>query len=325
MRILTAAEVERLLPMSQAIAAVRDAFAQLSMGNALAPVRSVLQPPRQDTVTLVMPGYVPKPPTLSVKTVSVVPSNPDRGLPRVIATVLVVDPATGATVGLVEGTSVTAIRTGAASGVATDLLARKKVSRGLVIGAGAQAKTQVLALDTVRDFEQIQIVSKHRRSSERLQRSLQGKTRARVTVTDSPHAVRDVDVVCAATNSMEPVFAGRDVASGCHVNGVGSFRPEMQEVDVAFLQRCDKIVVDQRHAAWAEAGELIIARDQGAIKESDLYAEIGEIAAGKKAGRQSQSEITFFKSVGNAVQDAAVAGLALKAAHRENVGREIDL
>ena len=325
MRLLSAAEIERLVPMTEAIAAVRDAFAQLATDNAQAPVRSVLRIPRNNNTILVMPAYVSKPEIVTVKTVSVVPTNPHRGLPRVVATVLAVNPADGTATGLLEGTAVTALRTGAASGLATDLLARKKVSRGLVIGAGPQGRTQVLGIDAVRQFETIRILSKERRSADRLVRSLRGKTRARLDVADSARDVRDADVVCAATNSLEPVFAGRDVPAGCHVNGVGSFRAEMQEVDVEFLTRCDKIVVDQREGAWAEAGELIIAKNEGAISEGDVFAEIGEIAAGLKPGRQGKDEITFFKSVGNAVQDAAVAALALKAAKRESVGREIRL
>ncbi|HEX9816947.1 MAG TPA: ornithine cyclodeaminase [Candidatus Thermoplasmatota archaeon] len=325
MRILSAAEIERLVPMSEAIAAVRDAFAQLATDKAQSPVRSVLRVPRHDNFILVMPGYVSKPEIFTVKTVSVVPSNPHRGLPRVVATVLAVNPADGLPIGLLEGTSVTALRTGAASGVATDLLARKKVSRAVVIGAGPQGRSQVLGIDAVRDFDDIRILSKERRSADRLVRSLRGKTRARLQIADSAKDVRDADVVCAATNSLEPVFAGRDIQPGCHVNGVGSFRPEMQEVDVEFLTRCDKIVVDQREGAWAEAGELIIAKNEGAITEDDVFAEIGEVAAGLKPGRQGKDEITFFKSVGNAVQDAAVAALAIKAAKRENVGRDIKL
>jgi ornithine cyclodeaminase/alanine dehydrogenase-like protein (mu-crystallin family) len=325
MRILSATEIERLVPMGEAIAAVRDAFAQLSSGAAEAPVRTVLRLARHESTTLVMPGYVSKPEIITVKTVSVVPKNPLRGLPRVVATVLAIEPSNGLPTGLLEGTTITALRTGAASGVATDLLANKKVTTGLVIGAGPQGRTQALGIDAVRDFERIRILSKERRSAERLVRTLRGKTRARIEIAESARDVRDADVVCCATNSLHPVFAGRDIPEGCHVNGVGSFRPEMQEVDVDFLSRCDKIVVDQREGAWAEAGELIIARDQGAIRETDIYAEIGEVCAGVKSGRQAKGEITFFKSVGNAVQDAAVASLALKAAARENVGRDIEI
>lgn len=325
MRVLTASEIERLVTMPEAIAAVREAFAQLTLGKAHAPARTVLRLPRHDSTTLVMPGYIPKPEIFTVKTVSVVPANPNRRLPRVFATILAVNPADGRPTGLLEGTSVTALRTGAASGLATELLARKKAARAVVIGAGPQARAQVLGIDAVRHFDTIQIFAKQRRSADRLVRNLHDKTRARVQPADSAQDVRDADVVCAATNSFEPVFAGRDIPAGCHVNGVGSFRPEMQEVDVEFLRRCSKIVVDQREGAWSEAGDLIIARDQGAIREDEVYAEIGEICAGLKAGRQSDDEITFFKSVGNAVQDAAVAGLALRAARRENVGRETSL
>ncbi|MGH9902952.1 MAG: ornithine cyclodeaminase family protein, partial [Pyrinomonadaceae bacterium] len=138
-------------------------------------------------------------------------------------------------------------------------------------------------------------------------------------------AVRDADVVCAATTSTTPIFDGRDLRPGAHVNGVGSFTPEMQEVDFDTLRRASKIVVDSREAALAEAGDLLAAIGQGVIQESSIYAEIGEIAAGSKAGREGEDEITYFKSVGNAAQDAAAAAFVYREAVEAGVGVSFDL
>jgi len=145
-------------------------------------------------------------------------------------------------------------------------------------------------------------------------------------IADSPaEAVRDADVICAATNSRTPVFDGNDLKPGAHVNGIGSYTHEMQEVDFTTLRRASRIVVDKRQAALAEAGDLIIAIEQGEIRVEDIYAELGEIAAGLKPGRQREDEITYFKSVGNAAQDAAVAQAVYQTALKKNLGPVFDL
>lgn len=324
MRILSAQDLEALVPMRAAIGAVREAFAALSTGRATAPMRIGLPIP-QHAAALFMPALLDDAGIVSVKAATVHPENPRRGLPRVQALVVALDASTGTPRGLLEGTFLTALRTGAASGVATDLLARQSAAKGLVIGAGPQARTQALAIDAVRDLREIRIRGRSPGSAERLVAELRGKTRAPVAVSDSPRDLLGADVICAATNSTTPVFDGRDVRAGCHVNGIGSYRRGMEEVDAAFLERVDKIVVDRREAAWAEAGELIAARERGQIGEEDIYAEIGEICAGLRPGRTNDEEITFFKSVGNAVQDAAVAAVALREAERRGVGKEITL
>jgi ornithine cyclodeaminase/alanine dehydrogenase-like protein (mu-crystallin family) len=141
----------------------------------------------------------------------------------------------------------------------------------------------------------------------------------------SGEAVHDADIICTATTSTKPVFSGNDIKPGVHISAIGAYTPQMQEIDETTLQRANKIVIDHHAGALAEAGDLIIALKSGAIKASDIYAEIGEIAAGKKAGRERDDEITFFKSVGNAVQDASVARAIYDAAVRENLGVEVEL
>ncbi len=138
-------------------------------------------------------------------------------------------------------------------------------------------------------------------------------------------AVRQADIIYCATTSRTPLFDGSDVKPGTHVNAVGSFTPDAREVDTAFIKRCSKIVVDAYSGALAEAGDLLIPLEEGAIQESDIYGELGEISGGKKAGRTSDDEITFFKSVGNAVQDAAIAQAILKQAEVWSLGTTIDL
>ncbi len=327
MKLLIRSDVQRALSMREAVEIIKLAFAELSTGQADSPLRTAIAQPNHDGVTLFMPAYLSQSDALAVKIASIHNRNPERGLPRIHALVVAIDPATGQTLAAMEGGYLTALRTGAASGAATDLLARADAETAAIIGAGRQAQTQLLAVAAVRPIKRVWIYSRRRESAEAMIAELQPQLVAiELLVADtSTQAVRDADVICAATNSRTPVFNGEDLKPGAHVNGTGSYTHEMQEVDFTTLRRASKIVVDERKAALAEAGDLIIALNRGEIRHEDLYAELGEIAAGLKPGRQRDDEITFFKSVGNAVQDAAVAQAIYRKAVEENLGVEFDL
>ena len=236
----------------------------------------------------------------------------------VAAAVLVLDAQTGIPLALLDGTSLTRLRTGAASGLETQLLAHEDASVLAVIGTGRQARTQVEAILAVRPIHEIRLYS--RSSAAPFAQEVEAKTDITVIVAQTAHeALSGADVVVTATNSSVPIIYAADLAPGAHINGIGSFTPVMREVASDVVVR-SKIVVDHRESAWAEAGDLIIPRDEGLITEDDVYAEIGEIATGKLPGRTSADEITFFKSVGNAVQDAAVAGRILQVAQERQMG-----
>jgi ornithine cyclodeaminase/alanine dehydrogenase-like protein (mu-crystallin family) len=319
MLILSAAEVRAAITMPEAIEAVREGFIALSSGQASVPVRGALDTP--DGVLLTMPSHLGD--TCVVKVVSVNPGNRARNLPAIHASVLVIDSHTGIPQALMDGRVLTAIRTGAASGLATDLLALPDAHILGVIGAGVQARTQIEAVCAVRPISEIRIYSLHH--AQTLADELSGLYRARIVAAASPAAALDgADVIVASTNSRSPVILSEHVKPGAHINGVGSFTPEMQEVAAEVVMRA-RVVVDQRAAAWAEAGDLIIPRDQGLITEAHITAELGEIAAGTHPGRQSADEVTFFKSVGNAVQDNVVAKRVLAAARSRSYGVEVAL
>ncbi len=328
MRLLTRSDVRRAASMREAVEVVKSAFIELSTGRADIPLRTALATPKHDGVTLVMPGYLSDSESLAVKVVSVRHRNAERNLPLINAVVIVIDPATGRAVAAMEGGYLTALRTGAASGAATDLLARRDAEVAAIIGAGAQARTQALAVAATRPIKRLWIYSRRREQVDEMIAEMRSQLDPSIELlaADSPaQAVREALVICAATTSSTPVFDGADLRPGAHVNGVGSFRPEMQEIDCVTLRRASKIVVDSREAAMAEAGDLIVAIERGEIQPSDVYAEIGEIAAGLKPGRQRDDEITYFKSVGVAAQDAAVAQAIYRRAAQEDVGVEIDL
>lgn len=306
--------------MRQAIDAMREAFGQLSAGHARVPLRLPLE--TEKGVTLFMPAYLQDTADLGAKIVSVYGENPQRGLPVINALVLVLDPQTGVPLALMDGTYLTALRTGAGSGLATELLAREDASVVAVFGAGAQARTQLEAVRAVRPIREVRIVSRTPESARRFAEEVKGVD-VRV-MDDRGAAVRGAHIIIAATTSSAPVFDGREVELGTHINGVGSYTPEMQEIDATVIQRA-KIVVDQREAALEEAGDLIIPIQQSLISADDIYAELGEIVNGDKAGRTSEDEITFFKSVGNAAQDVVTARWVLRAAEAKGLGTLVAL
>src|SRR5262247_1103384 len=328
MRLLNRSDVRRSISMREAVEAVKRAFIELSTGRADVPLRIALSQPERDGVTLVMQAYLSDSESLAVKVVSVHDRNAERNLPLVNAVVIVIDPATGRAVAAMEGGYLTALRTGAGSGAATDLLARQDAEVAAIIGAGAQARAQALSMTAVRPIKRIWIYSRRRERVDEMIVDIRPQLGPSIELlaADSPsQAVREALVVCAATTSSTPVFDGLDLRPGAHVNGVGSFKPEMREIDSVTLRRASKIVVDSREGALAEAGDLIAAIESGDIRPTDIYAEIGEIAAGLKPGREDDDEITYFKSVGNAAQDAAVAQAIYQRALRENLGVEVDL
>ncbi|MDQ7857974.1 MAG: ornithine cyclodeaminase [Armatimonadota bacterium] len=331
MLLLGAADLRALVPMADAIAAVREAFVALSAGGAAVPVRAAVTLPDSDAVFLAMPGALAArgggAAALGAKLVSVVPANAAVGRPVVDALMVIFDPGSGQPVAVIEGASLTSLRTGAASGLATDLLALPEASIVALFGAGVQARTQLEAICTVRAVTQVRVVARSRERAEafaawaREQWWIRGATV--VAATDPETAVRGAEVVVTATTSATPVFPGRAVAPGTHVNAVGAFQPHTREVDADLVARA-AVFVDSREAAHAEAGDLLMAAGEGRFRFEDVRAEIGEVAAGR-AGRRSREEITLFKSVGHAVQDLAVAALAARRAAARERGVRVTL
>jgi ornithine cyclodeaminase/alanine dehydrogenase-like protein (mu-crystallin family) len=327
LRILSREDVQQAVSMARAIEAVKGAFAQLSAGRANVPLRTQLFVPKHQGVTIMMPAYLEENDSLAVKIVSVFPNNPALGLPTTQALVLVVDAATGLPTAAMDGTFLTALRTGAASGAATDLLARQDARTVAILGAGAQGRTQLLGVCEARPVERVRVFDQVRARSEQYATEMQrvgGRIPVDITVADTAReAVADADVICTATTSTTALFRDADLKPGVHINAIGAYTPQMQEIDEATVARA-RIVVDSCPACLAEAGDVIIPLRKGLILESSL-SELGEIVLGRKPGRQDEREVTFFKTVGVAVQDAAVARLALLIAKERGLGIEVEL
>lgn len=316
-RILSADDVKTALPMPKAIDAMELAFGQLSAGKADVPLRAHLS--TEKGTTLFMPAYLNQSQDLGIKVVSIYNDNPNLGLPVVSATVMILDPETGFPRALMDGNSLTAIRTGAGGGLAARLLSREDAKTVALFGAGVQARAQLQAVIAVRSIKQVNLISRTQASAQKLAHEISDWPDAPyVTMVSTPReAIQDADIVLTATTSATPLFDGNDLKEGTHVTGVGSYTPEMQEVDAATVRRA-RIVVDSREACLAEAGDIIITK-------AEIDAELGEIVNGLKSARQSDDEITFFKSVGVAVQDAAAAAAVLAEAEAKGLGKVVEL
>lgn len=279
-RILGRRDIRSAVEMGEAIEAMRSAFPRISNGRARVPQRLVLSAPCGES--LFMPGFLEEGPALGGKVVSVFPGNADLDLPVTPGVVLLLDPQTGAPAAVMDGTYLTTLRTGAASGLATDVLARPDSEVLTIFGAATQARGQLEGVLSVRCVREIRITSRSRRSAERFAREISG---GRVRVLEDPReAVEGADVIVTVTDSETPVFPGRTVQPGTHVNAIGSYRPDMRELDAHLPSRA-RIVVDSRETAWEEAGELVQARREGVVEYEDVQLELGEIVSGEKQGR----------------------------------------
>ena len=326
--VLGPAEIAVALPMAEAVDAMRAAFAAHAEGWVLAPARSVLRTGTESGATLVMPAAVDSgdSPLLAVKVVSVFPGNRRRDIPSIHGTVLAIDAATGVPQALLDGASLTAIRTAAACGLATDLLARPGSRVLAVFGSGVHARTQVEAVRAVRQIEEVRIFNPNAASARSMAEELSASApvEAGYHVAGSPNeALSGADVACAATTSRVTIFRDGDVPHGIHINAIGSFKPEDREIPAETIAR-SRVVVDDRDSALEEAGDLLIPIDEGLFDETHIHCELGDLVLGRCEGRSSQSQVTFFKSVGLAAQDVFAAHAVLRNAERLGLGGRID-
>lgn len=325
---LSRSDLKQLVPMRAAVELMKTAFLELSEGRAQAPVRTAVEVDDQHSAMLMMPGFVPAEQALGFKVVDFFPGNPAIGLPTINAIVCLIDARTGEPLGIMEGGYVTALRTGAVSGAASDLMARPDSKVLAVIGAGVQGVTQAAAVCAVRSIERIIAVDQRPEQLERYQQMIAADwpdiAGMVETTTDPSIAVRQADIICTATTARAPVFDDADLKPGTHINAVGAFTPEMQEIPPAAVVR-SRIVIDNLDAILTEAGDLLKPMHDGLIEQSAFETELGNVVAGKAVGRENDQEITFFKSVGNAVQDVVVARYAVDQATARGVGVALDL
>jgi ornithine cyclodeaminase/alanine dehydrogenase-like protein (mu-crystallin family) len=320
---LSADDVRRALPMRDAIAAMREAFIALSAREARMPPRMRVDIPEHDGLLLLMPCHCGSSERLSLKVVAQFRDNRSLGLPLIQALVILADASNGLPLGILDGATLTALRTGAASGVATDALARSDASVAAVFGAGVQARTQLEAVSAVRPIREARVYDRDSAASARLAAEASERLGLRVELAPSPReAIRGASVVCTATTSRTAVFEDRDLSPGAHLNGVGSWRPDTTEIPAETVRRA-RIVVDHRESILEEAGDLLMPLGAGIIGPERVQTELGDVLSRRAPGRQADDEITLFKSVGVAVQDLFAAGRALETALRLGIGIEL--
>jgi len=294
------------VPIADLVDAVEAAYRDVSAGRDRSPLRTRV--PLDEGDLLLMPGVRAGGSGATVKLVTVMPRNAARGRPTVQAVIVWLDATTGEPLALLDGPTVTAMRTGAASGVATRLLARGDATTLAIIGAGAQAEWQVRAVMAVRPIERVLVCARSAESRERFVGRIEGLVEAEVVAAPEVEvAVGEADVVCCATTSSVPVFDADWVRPGTHVNGIGAFRLGMVELPPELFAKAALVAVDARSAAMAEAGDVVAAIEAGLVAGDDLV-EIGGVEAGW-AARRAADAITVFKSVGLAIQDVVAAEL----------------
>lgn len=309
MRVLDGAAVRALFPMAEAIEIMREALRSFSAGLVHQPPR-IMVPGGNSDVLAVMPAYVPLPGgdgrgAFGLKAIAVKPGNPDRGLDPHVGLVLLMDPDTAVPVAVADATSLTAIRTAAASAVATAALARPDAGVLALLGCGTQARAHLEALALVRDLREVRVWS---RTPDRARRFVDNVSTLDIRVppvvrtVNVTEAVAGADLICTTTASPLPVLTSGQVAAGAHVNAVGAVFPDRRELAADLVARAG-VFVDSRESAMTEAGDLLLAMQEGRFSPEDVLAEIGEVLLGKHPGRTGDREVTVFESLGLAVQD----------------------
>lgn len=322
-------DIENVFSMKDAIKADKDALEFYSKGETSIPLRTNISVDEQNGQSLYMPGYVSGANALGVKIVSVYPGNIEKKLNSVPATMILLNNETGEVCSIMDGTYLTRVRTGAVSGAATDVLARKDSKIFTIFGTGGQAEGQLEAVLEVRNIEEVRVfdISKDRaiEFANRMSEKFAEKFNVKIFAVDSSdEAVKDADIITCVTTSKKPVFDGKLIKKGAHINGVGSYTPDMQEIDAYILKNSDKVYVDTRDGVLNESGDFIIPIKENKFSESDITGELGEVIMGKVPSRTNDEEITLFKTVGSGVLDVVTARRIYEKALEKGIGSIIE-
>lgn len=323
-RLLSRKDIESIFTMKMCMEAVERAFADLAAGNAIMPQRTPIGVTDKQGLALFMPAYIKSLGALGAKVVSVYKDNAAKHkLPTVLGMIILLDDETGFPLALMDGGYLTAMRTGAVSGVATQYMARTEGRVGAIFGTGVQAFTQVLAVHEARPLTRLLAYSIDPKDArKKFADRVTAQTGLKVELADDPAAaVREADIVILATSASSPVVAGDWFKPGTHINGIGSHAPKMRELDTLTVKK-SRIICDQTSACKAEAGDFIIPAEAGEWSWDRVAGDLGEVILGKVAGRTSPEEITLFKSVGLAVQDMSAARFVYNEAVKKGIGTE---
>jgi len=326
MLILSESDLRSVLTMREVIDAVESAFR--AMCEATVPERSRLDVPEHGGVVLEMPAYLHSQAVgeaaLGTKIVSVFERNAERGLANIQSVYLLLDSQTGVPLSLMDGRFITAIRTAATSAVATKYMGSPGKKRLAVFGAGVQAQFHIDAMLEVAEIERVMIASRSVNKSDALADSVRDSRRLRCEVVSAELAVSTADLICLCTSSPTPVFEGRLLKAGTHINAIGAFSPSTRELDSESVSRA-RVIIDAESAAGREAGEILIPISEGVIDADHVRGTLADVVSGKLAGRESVTAVTLFKSCGLAIEDLVTAQLAYRRASDQGLGTDLTL
>ena len=322
--LIKSSEIQQNFSMPEAIDSMLEAFQSLSSGKSFVPQRYVTSMAGGQLNMLLKPVAVDDLGRAAIKVLTQKEMGAVRGIPAIVGVVLVLDTETGEILSIMDGEYLTALRTGAASGLATQYFARKEAQTLAVFGCGAQGKTQLEAVAEVRNISKVWVFDQSKSAAETFKLEMQKKLSLDIQIGGNNSVLKECDVICTATNSESPLFYKDEVKPGVHINAIGSYKPNMQEIDSQILKNAT-IYVDDRQACISESGDLIKPINDGLFTKEHISGEIGEFALGKIAGRTTEKEITVFKSVGVAIQDFVVANRIYEKSRIQKFGIEINL
>jgi alanine dehydrogenase len=318
---LDQSDVQSLLDMPSTLEAVENGFKQHGLNKVQMPSKSYLYFEKYNGDLRTMPVYMPEEDIAGVKIVNVHPDNPQKGLPTVMAIVLLNSTSTGAPLAVMDGSFLTDMRTGAAGGVASKYLARKDSHTVGMIGVGDQAHTQLLALSLVMDIHEVKMTCRNLSHCDRFEKDMSHMINCDFVKKDTIKDVCDCDILVTTTPVRAPIVKSKWIKEGTHINAIGADAKGKEELDPQLLLRATVVVDDVEQAL--HSGEINVPFSKGIITEKDICCELGEIVAGIYPGRQSDEEITIFDSTGLAVQDIATANMIYKKAQEQGVGQNI--
>ena len=323
--ILNQAEVEELLPMSECIAVMEEAFIALAGGEVDQPLRTIFRPQNVKGVMAMMPAFrAGQSPLFGLKAICVFPGNAAIGKDAHQGGVMLFDGVTGELLALVNASAITAIRTAAVSGLATRVLSKEDASDLTIIGAGVQARPHLRAMACVRKINRVRIAARRLESAEQFAKEMQPQFLFPIEPVEvSAAAVRGADIIVTATTSREPVLQHEWISDGTHINAIGTFSPKAREIDTATMVAAS-LFVDRRESAFNEAGDYLIAAEEGAIGPEHIRAELGDVLTGAHPGRKSPDEVTLFKSLGLAIEDLAAVAHLYRTARESGAGKWVE-
>ncbi|HEY9204490.1 MAG TPA: alanine dehydrogenase [Candidatus Methanoperedens sp.] len=311
-------EVESLLDMKSTIKVVEEAFRQHGLKKVQIPSKLYLYFKKHNGDLRTMPAYLEEQDIAGVKIVNAHPDNPGIGLPTVMALVILNSTATGAPLAVMDGTYLTDMRTGAAGGIAVKYLARKNSRTVGFVGAGNQARTQLMAINEIIDIEEVKAASISEKITLAFKEEMEKKIECEIDAKNSIKEVCDCDILVTTTPSRTPIVMNDWITEGTHINAIGADAPGKEELDPMILKRA-RIIVDDIPQA-SHSGEVNVPLSKGIITGKDIPAELGEVIVGKKRGRTKDSDITIFDSTGLAIQDVATANMVFQKAQEKNIG-----